>query len=83
VVPFSVLHSPVRKYKLTSEGRHSLRLARLAIGRAVPGPAPRPGGVIRSLWWRSGVSSRPTLASQTPATTTSHLLQFWGGLCFP
>jgi hypothetical protein len=54
VVPFSVLHRPVRKYKLTSEGRHSLRLARLAIGRAVPSPAPRPGGVIRSLWWRSG-----------------------------
>lgn len=34
MVPFSVLHSPVSKYKLTSEGRHSLRLARLAIGRA-------------------------------------------------
>jgi hypothetical protein len=70
VVPFSVLHSPVRKYKLTSEGRHSLRLARLAIGEPVPAPALRPGGVIRSLWWRSGVSSRPTFASQTPAATS-------------
>jgi hypothetical protein len=85
-VPQSTVQSVSSKYRFISEGRHSLRHARLAIGRAVPAPAPapRPRGLIHGLWWRSGVSSRSTFASQTPRPRPQFICSSLGeGRVFP
>jgi len=86
-VSYSVPQStvPYSKYRFISDGRHSLRHARLAIGRAVPAPALRPGGVIHGLWWRSGVSSRSTFDSKTPPRPRPQFIcsSFGEGRVFP